>query len=84
MLTPGAIPEIRQKYRSGMTAKALASQYNVAEITSYAVLQGKTWRHVPDPGGPVVKRRIGRPRMRSVLSTASGLIRTKRSSSRSK
>jgi len=63
VLTPGAIPEIRQKYRSGMTAKAIASQYDVARITIYAVLAGKTWRHVPDPDGPVVMRRIGRPLM---------------------
>ena len=63
VLTPGAIPEIRQKYRSGMTAKAIASQYDVAQITIYAVLTGKTWRHVPDPDGPVVMRRIGRPLM---------------------
>jgi len=63
VLTPGAIPEIRQKYRSGMTAKAIASQYDVAQITIYAVLAGKTWRHVPDPDGPVVMRRIGRPLM---------------------
>jgi hypothetical protein len=46
-----------------MTAKAIASQYDVARITSYAVLQGKTCRHVPDPDGPVVMRRVGRPLM---------------------
>jgi len=63
VLTAGAIPEIRQKYRSGMTAKAIASQYDVAQFTIYAVLTGKTWRHVPDPDGPVVMRRIGRPLM---------------------
>jgi len=61
VLTPAAVTEIRQKYRTGMSTMAIASQYGVCCSAIHAVLTGKTWHHVPDPDGPIVMRGPGRP-----------------------
>jgi hypothetical protein len=60
VLTPAAVTEIRQKYRTGMSTMAIASQYGVGRTAINAVLTGKNWRHVPDPDGPIVMRGPGR------------------------
>lgn len=42
------IPEIRAKFRNGVSRAALANEYGVAYGTIRAVLEGRTWTHVPD------------------------------------
>jgi len=39
---------------------AVASQYGVCSTAIHALLTAKTWRHVPDPDGPIVMRGPGR------------------------
>ena len=45
--------EIREKRTHGVTVKALAKEYLVADRTIYSVLKGTTWRTRDNPGSPV-------------------------------
>jgi uncharacterized protein YerC len=55
-LTAEDIPEIRDMYRRGSTARDIALECGVSDSTIGQVLRGVTWGHVPDPLGPVVMR----------------------------
>lgn len=57
VLTEADIPEIRRMYREGFRYKEIAGDLGVAEETIRHVLIGETWRHVPDPDGPITMRK---------------------------
>jgi hypothetical protein len=54
------IPEIRQLARDGFMPDEIAELKGVCKATIHMVLRGDTWRHVPDPAGPI-RRRTGPP-----------------------
>jgi transposase len=46
-------------YRSGWNYKEIAADLGVSEEAIRHVLIGKTWRHIPDPKGPIKMRHAG-------------------------
>lgn len=46
VLTEKQIPQIREKYKGGMTQRAISQDFGVCEATIQAVVEGRTWRHV--------------------------------------
>jgi hypothetical protein len=53
------IPEIRRMYRAGVPCAVIARGYGLSASTVENVLNGKTWRHVVDPEGPIGPLRRG-------------------------
>jgi hypothetical protein len=59
ILTEADIPEIRRLYRDGLGYTEIADMMDMSEEAVRHVLVGKTWAHVPDPGGPIIMRAKG-------------------------
>ncbi len=59
VLTPRKVQEIRRLYRDGWNYWEIADAMGCSEEAARHVLIGKTWRHVPDPLGPIVMRTRG-------------------------
>lgn len=68
VLTAEDIPLIRELYRAGVAYKEIAERLDVEDETVRQVLLGKTWRHIPDPLGPITMRRKGPPSHEARLS----------------
>ena len=58
-LTAADIPRVRELYRAGVAYPEIADRFDVSEEAIRHVLIGRTWKHVPDPLGPIVMRRRG-------------------------
>lgn len=57
VLSEAAVPTVRDLYRAGVTYHEIAERFGVAAETIRNVLTGRSWRHVPDPLGPITMRR---------------------------
>lgn len=55
-LKPADIQTIRDRARAGERRRVLADEYGVTEQAIYKILNGRTWKHVVDPLGPVVTK----------------------------
>lgn len=54
-LTDEKVVSIRLLYMEGMTAKEIATRFDVSAMTIWWILTGKTWYHVPFPDGFVLR-----------------------------
>jgi predicted DNA-binding protein YlxM (UPF0122 family) len=58
-LSPEQVVELRTLYRQGSAMEEIAARLKVSAAAVRCVLIGQTWRHLPDPDGPIVIRKPG-------------------------
>lgn len=61
-LDESSVQQIRDMYRDGFGIGRIAKRFGVGNTTIQSLIEGKTWKHVIDPKGPIVMRPVGSSR----------------------